>query len=289
MLAQLRERHARAIDSSGMCLWDWDLVRDSVELDGNWGPMLGYTTGPKNSSWYAGFEELMFSSTTGELRAVAGLRLEPSSRARVERAPHLILDPLGGGLAAQRTQHGPLVVGVAGHDDGHLLGELGGELVVQAVDDDEALRRIAGLPVVVEAAIECGIDHRIQIIGGEQDERVGAAEFEHDLLQVPARLLRDRHTCPLGTGEGDPADPRVGDRLRDLVVVGEHVRVAAERDAGVAEDLLDRTRRIGALPCVLQQDRVADDHVRPGEPRDLVERKFQGMMPSNGPVGDFRR
>ncbi len=42
MLAQLRERHALAIDGSGICLWDWDLVRDSVEFDGNWGPMLGY-------------------------------------------------------------------------------------------------------------------------------------------------------------------------------------------------------------------------------------------------------
>lgn len=43
LLAQLRERHARAIDGSGVCLWDWDLVRDSVEFDGNWGPMFGYT------------------------------------------------------------------------------------------------------------------------------------------------------------------------------------------------------------------------------------------------------
>jgi len=43
MLAQLRERHALAIDGSGICLWDWDLVRDSVEFDGNWARMLGYT------------------------------------------------------------------------------------------------------------------------------------------------------------------------------------------------------------------------------------------------------
>ncbi len=36
MLARLRERHALAIDGSGVCLWDWDLVRDCVEFDGNW-------------------------------------------------------------------------------------------------------------------------------------------------------------------------------------------------------------------------------------------------------------
>ncbi|MFC4308699.1 PAS domain S-box protein [Steroidobacter flavus] len=44
MLVRLRERHALAIDGSGICLWDWDLVRDSVEFDGNWGAMLGYTS-----------------------------------------------------------------------------------------------------------------------------------------------------------------------------------------------------------------------------------------------------
>ncbi|WP_129775275.1 PAS domain-containing hybrid sensor histidine kinase/response regulator [Peristeroidobacter soli] len=43
-LARLRERHALAIDGSGICLWDWDLVRNSVELDGNWAAMLGYAS-----------------------------------------------------------------------------------------------------------------------------------------------------------------------------------------------------------------------------------------------------
>ena len=43
MLAQLRERHALAINGSSICLWDCDLVRDCVSFDGNWGPLLGYT------------------------------------------------------------------------------------------------------------------------------------------------------------------------------------------------------------------------------------------------------
>ncbi len=45
MLARLRERHKLAIDGSGICLWDWDLVRDMVQFDGNWCPMLGH---PRN-------------------------------------------------------------------------------------------------------------------------------------------------------------------------------------------------------------------------------------------------
>jgi PAS domain S-box-containing protein len=43
MLARLRERHSLAIQGSGVCLWDWDLVADVLDFNGNWGPMLGYT------------------------------------------------------------------------------------------------------------------------------------------------------------------------------------------------------------------------------------------------------
>ena len=43
MLASLRDRHELAIRSSGVCLWDWNLVSGSVEYYGMWGPMLGYT------------------------------------------------------------------------------------------------------------------------------------------------------------------------------------------------------------------------------------------------------
>jgi PAS domain S-box-containing protein len=44
MFASLRERHALAMQGSGICLWDWDLVRGAVKFHGNWGPLLGYAT-----------------------------------------------------------------------------------------------------------------------------------------------------------------------------------------------------------------------------------------------------
>lgn len=44
MFALLRERHALAMQGSGICLWDWDLVHGAVKFHGNWGPLLGYTT-----------------------------------------------------------------------------------------------------------------------------------------------------------------------------------------------------------------------------------------------------
>lgn len=43
MLALLRERNALAIQGSGICLWDWDLMHDAVKLHGNWGQLLGYS------------------------------------------------------------------------------------------------------------------------------------------------------------------------------------------------------------------------------------------------------
>jgi PAS domain S-box-containing protein len=42
MFALLRERHALAMQGSGICLWDWDLVHGSVKFHGNWGPLLGF-------------------------------------------------------------------------------------------------------------------------------------------------------------------------------------------------------------------------------------------------------
>jgi PAS domain S-box-containing protein len=43
MFALLRQRHTLAIQGSGICLWEWDLVRNTVNFHGNWGPLLGYT------------------------------------------------------------------------------------------------------------------------------------------------------------------------------------------------------------------------------------------------------
>ena len=52
----------------------------------------------------------------------------------------------------------------------------------------------------------------------QQDERVGAAELEHDLLQVPAGDLGDGGAGALGAGHRDALDARVGDRVGDLLV-----------------------------------------------------------------------
>src|SRR6185503_12299013 len=62
--------------------------------------------------------------------------------------------------------------------------ELLEERVVELVDDDEALRRVARLPRVLQARADGGFDGRVEVVGAEQDERVRTAELEDDLLEV---------------------------------------------------------------------------------------------------------
>jgi len=40
---KLGEHHARAIQGSGICLWDWDLVSDRFEVNDQWASLLGYS------------------------------------------------------------------------------------------------------------------------------------------------------------------------------------------------------------------------------------------------------
>ena len=57
------------------------------------------------------------------------------------------------------------------------------------------MNRLAALhdwPVLSSARGDRRLDRGVQIVGREQDEGVGAAELEHDLLQVLAGQLRRR-------------------------------------------------------------------------------------------------
>lgn len=128
----------------------------------------------------------------------------------------------------------------------------------------------AGLAGVVESSRGSGLHGGVEVVGGQQQERVGTAELEDDLLEVAAGDLGDGGPRPLRAGEGDPRDPRVGDDGGDLVEAGVHVDVGPGGETGVDEDLLHRRSRLRALWGVLQDDGVADGEVRSGEPGDLV-------------------
>jgi hypothetical protein len=48
------------------------------------------------------------------------------------------------------------------------------------------------------------LDRLVEVVGAEDDERVGAAHLEHDLLQIPAGDLGDGGAGALGAGDGTP-------------------------------------------------------------------------------------
>ncbi len=57
--------------------------------------------------------------------------------------------------------------------------------------DDDPARRHADLALVEERAERGGVDRVVEVGVGEDDQRVRAAELEHDALQVSAGRLRD--------------------------------------------------------------------------------------------------
>ena len=62
------------------------------------------------------------------------------------------------------------------------------------------MKRLAALqawPVFSRRAADRVLDRRVEVVGAEHDERVRAAELEHDLLEVAPGDLGDRRARAL--------------------------------------------------------------------------------------------
>src|SRR3712207_7846473 len=55
---------------------------------------------------------------------------------------------------------------------------------------------------------------RVEVFVLQHDERVGAAELEHDLLEVSAGQLRHRSPCPAAAGQRHALHARIGNQDR---------------------------------------------------------------------------
>ena len=81
------------------------------------------------------------------------------------------------------------------------------------------MKRLAALhdwPLLSRRASTAASTVAVEVVGREQDEGVGAAELEHDLLEVASGDLGDGGTGALGAGERDALHARVGDDGLDL-------------------------------------------------------------------------
>ena len=125
--------------------------------------------------------------------------------------------------------------------------ELLEERLVELVDHDEALRRVARLAGVLEPRAHGRLDGGVEVVGAQEDERIRASELEHDLLEVAPGDLGDRGAGALRSGQRHAAHARVADHPLDLLVGRVDVDVGVRREAGLLEDLLHRRRRLGAL------------------------------------------
>src|SRR5207342_761868 len=183
-------------------------------------------------------------------------------RALLDRAPDLILEAVGRDLRGQRPALGLTLARITLLHSGERGRELLEERLVELVDHDEPLRAVARLARVVDPRGDSVLDRLVEVVSTEDDEGVGAAELENDLLQMSASDLRDGGAGALGAGDGYAADARIGDYPLDLLVRGVDVHVCAVGEASIAEHLRHRLSRLRALGRVLQQKRVADDQVR---------------------------
>ena len=76
------------------------------------------------------------------------------------------------------------------------------------------MKRLAALqdcPLLSRRASTAACTARVEVVGGEQDERVGAAELQRDLLEVAPGHLGDGRAGALRAGHRDALHARVGD------------------------------------------------------------------------------
>ena len=87
------------------------------------------------------------------------------------------------------------------------------ELVRDRALDDDPARGHADLALVQERAEGRCVDRVLEVGVGEDDQRVVAAELEHDPLELPAGRLGELAAGAGRAGEVEPAHVRVLDQL----------------------------------------------------------------------------
>ncbi len=90
---------------------------------------------------------------------------------------NLLDQRVGGGLRRQGSEGGLRVQRVAGLHGFERRDELGDEVVVDLLGDQDALGGIAGLACVGQPRPGSGFDGGVHVVGVEQDEYVRSAEF----------------------------------------------------------------------------------------------------------------
>src|SRR5208282_6628689 len=144
--------------------------------------------------------------------------------------------------------------------------------VDDAILNNEALRRDAGLTGVLHAPNHTPLHGGIEIGIIQDNEGIAAAEFHRALLQCLTRLGSDRRHRPFAAGQRNPSDPAISDDLRRLFVTYEDVGPRPHRSAGIEKELFESLRALRHIRRMLADDGVTQHEIRSGDPRQLVVR-----------------
>ena len=145
------------------------------------------------------------------------------------------------------------------------------KLVVDGLFNDEALGRDAAFAVVLKARLDGGRGRRLHVGVGEDDERVGTAQFEHALFECVAGRASDGHPGAFAPGQRDGGDARIADEIVGFLTAYQKHAETALRRAGIGENALDLQRATRGVCRVLEQERVAR-HQRGSRPRERPAR-----------------
>ena len=138
------------------------------------------------------------------------------------------------------------------------------------------MKRLAAMqdwPLFRWRRLDRGLDGLVEVGRGQDDEGVGAAEFEHRGLDQPAGLRGDGAPGGLGPGDGHGRDPLVGNHRFDLLGLDEERLERAAGEACAAHQSLDGHGRLGHVRAVFQQADIARHQGRAKKPEDLPEGK----------------
>ena len=174
------------------------------------------------------------------------------------------------------SEHRRGIHGVAHDDRGHGGHETINELVRSVLDDDEALRRDATLPVVLDPSGHRLRDRELHVGRAGDDEGVGSAELEHALLEVGAGEPAHPLAGALRTRERHGCDSVIGDHRRQRVVREEEVGEDTHGEAGPQEEVLEELPRARNVVRVLQDAHVAGHETGGDEANRLPERVVPG-------------
>ena len=177
-------------------------------------------------------------------------------------------------LVRQRAERRAFGQAVAKLQPLRMLDHRGGELVLQAVVDQEARGRDADLSRVAELRAAGGLDRQRDIGVLRHDHRRMTAQFHRHPLHVGAGQRRQllAHRCR--SGEGDLADDRVGNEVAgDLGRIAEDQPDGAGRHAGVDEGLEQRRRGCRRLLGRLHEEGASGGQGRAELAHDLVDRE----------------